>query len=137
MISSTTAYQAAIVGDTRRIYLQAVIDIIDPDITYGTVSSSGMANVCKPEQIHDKEMEIVPYATLEANRWALNGQFKLFPLRGADHIGFLGDTLSGGEGVFSPAVWVEEHFSNVSILQACSIYFPTADWDGVAADFTV
>ena len=34
MISSTTAYQAAIVGDTRRIYLQAVIDIIDPDITY-------------------------------------------------------------------------------------------------------
>ena len=50
MISSTTAYQAAIVGDTRRIYLQAVIDIIDPDITYGTVSSSGMANVCKPEQ---------------------------------------------------------------------------------------
>lgn len=137
MISSTTAYQAAIVGDTRRIYLQAVIDIIDPDITYGTVSSSGMANVCKPEQIHDKEMEIVPYATLEANRWALNGQFKLFPLRGDDHIGFLGDTLSGGEGVFSPAVWVEEHFSNVSILQACSIYFPTADWDGVAADFTV
>lgn len=137
MISSTTAYQAAIVGDTRRIYLQAVIDIIDPDITYGTVSSSGMANVCKSEQIHDKEMELVPYATLEANRWALNGQFKLFPLRGADHIGFLGDTLSGGEGVFSPAVWVEEHFSNVSILQACSIYFPTADWDGVAADFTV
>mgnify|MGYP003289318774 FL=1 len=137
MISSTTEYQAAIVGDTRRIYLQAVIDIIDPDITYGTVSSSGMANVCKSEQIHDKEMELVPYATLEANRWALNGQFKLFPLRGADHIGFLGDTLSGGEGVFSPAVWVEEHFSNVSILQACSIYFPTADWDGVAADFTV
>ena len=137
MISSTTAYQAAIVGDTRRIYLQAVIDIIDPDITYGTVSSSGMANVCKPEQIHDKEMEIVPYATLEANRWALNGQFKLFPLHGADHIGFLGDTLSGADGVFSPAVWVEEHFSNVSILQACSIYFPSADWDGVPADFTV
>lgn len=137
MISSTTAYQAAIVGDTRRIYLQAVIDIIDPDITYGTVSSSGMANVCKSEQIHDKEMEIVPYATLEANRWALNGQFKLFPLHGADHIGFLGDTLSGADGVFSPAVWVEEHFSNVSILQACSIYFPSADWDGVPADFTV
>lgn len=137
MISSTTAYQAAIVGDTRRIYLQAVIDIIDPDITYGTVSSSGMANVCKPEQIHDKEMEIVPYATLEANRWALNGQFKLFPLHGADHIGFLGDPLSGADGVFPPAVWVEEHFSNVSILQACSIYFPSADWDGVPADFTV
>lgn len=137
MISSTTAYQAAIVGDTRRIYLQAVIDIIDPDITYGTVSSSGMANVCKSEQIHDKEMEIVPYATLEANRWALNGQFKLFPLHGDDHIGFLGDTLSGADGVFSPAVWVEEHFSNVSILQACSIYFPSADWDGVPADFTV
>ena len=100
MISSTTAYQAAIVGDTRRIYLQAVIDIIDPDITYGIVSSSGMANVCKPEQIHDKEMEIVPYATLEANRWALNGQFKLFPLHGADHIGFLGIPCPARMGCF-------------------------------------
>ena len=137
MLSSTEAYHEAIVGDTRRIYLQAVIDIIDPDIVYGTVDSSGVSSACRPEQIHDKEMELIPYATLEPNRWVLNGQFKLFPLQRADHIGFLGDTLSGGEGVFSPAVWVEEHFSNVSILQACSIYFPTADWDGVAADFTV
>jgi hypothetical protein len=137
VLSSTEAYHEAIVGDTRRIYLQAVIDIIDPDIVYGTVDSSGVSSACRPEQIHDKEMELIPYATLEPNRWVLNGQFKLFPLQRADHIGFLGDTLSGGEGVFSPAVWVEEHFSNVSILQACSIYFPTADWDGVAADFTV
>ena len=137
MLSSSAAYEAAITGDTRRMYLKAVIDIIDPDIVYGTVDSSGVANVCRPEQIHDKEMELLPYATLEPNRWALNGQFKLFPLQGADHIGFLGDVLSGAEGVFSPAVWVEEHFSNVSILQACSIYFPSADWDGVPADFTV
>ena len=137
MLSSSAAYEAAITGDTRRMYLKAVIDIIDPDIVYGTVDSSGVANVCRPEQIHDKEMELIPYATLEPNRWALNGQFKLFPLQGADHIGFLGDVLSGAEGVFSPAVWVEEQFSNVSILQACSIHFPMAEWDGVPADLTV
>ena len=97
MLSSSAAYEAAITGDTRRMYLKAVIDIIDPDIVYGTVDSSGVANVCRPEQIHDKEMELLPYATLEPNRWALNGQFKLFPLQGADHIGFLGDVLSGAQ----------------------------------------
>ena len=101
MLSSSAAYEAAITGDTRRMYPKAVIDIIDPDIVYGTVDSSGVSSVCRPEQIHDKGMEVIPYATLEGNRWALNGQFKLFPLQGADHIGFLGDTLSGADGVFS------------------------------------
>lgn len=30
MLSSSAAYEAAITGDTRRMYLKAVIDIIDP-----------------------------------------------------------------------------------------------------------
>lgn len=137
MLDASTAYQAAITGDVRRIFLKAVIDIIDPDIVYGTVSSSGVAFVCKPEQLHDKAQELVPYATLEPNRWALNGAFRLFPLQGEDQGGFLGDTLSGADGTFDPPVWVEEQFFNVSILQACSIYFPTAVWDGVPADFVV
>lgn len=137
MIQSSEAYQAAVTGDSRRVLLRAVIDIIDPDITYGTVDSSGAESVGAPAQIHDKGLEMVPYATLEPRRWVLDGTFKLFPLQGSDHIGFLGDVLSEPDGTFSPAVWVEEQFNNVSILQACSIYFPTAEYDGYPVDFTV
>lgn len=137
MIESTSAYQAAITGDTRRIFLRAIIDIIDPDLQWGTVDSSGALGYIVPEQIHDKVLDVATYATLETNRWVGNGQFKLFPLAEGDHLGFVGDVLCDGEGVFDPGVWVEEQFSNVSILQACSIYFPTAEWDGYPVDFTV
>ena len=137
MIESTSAYQAAITGDTRRIFLRALIDIIDPDLQWGTVDSSGALGYIVPEQLHDKVLDVATYATLETNRWVGNGQFKLFPLAEGDHLGFVGDALCDGEGVFDPGVWVEEQFSNVSILQACSIYFPTAAWDGYPVDFTV
>lgn len=137
MIQSSEAYNAAITGDARRILLRAAIDIIDPDLTWGTVDSSGAASVGDPAQVHDKGLEMVPYATLEPNRWMLDGTFQIFPLQGSDHIGFLGDVLSAEDGTFDPAVWVEEQFNNVSILQACSIYFPTAEYDGYPVDFTV
>ena len=137
MISSSEAYQAAVVGNTRRVFLRTAIDIIDPDLQWGTVDSSGVESVCNTVQLHDKNIDIVPYATLEPNRWVLDGSFKLFPLQGSDHIGFLGNVLSGEDGTFSPEVWVEEQFENVSILQACSVYFPTAAYDGVPSDFKI
>ena len=140
MISSTAAYKQAIVATARRMLIRAVVDISDPDLVFGTIDSSGVETVCIPAQIHDKDFELVPYATLEPNRWALNGVFRIFPDSNGqltDQAGFLGSQLSGDEGVFSPAVWVEEQFSNVSILQACSVYFPTAEWDGYPVDFTV
>ena len=137
MISSSEAYQAAVVGNTRRVFLRTAIDIIDPDLQWGTVDSSGVESVCDTVQIHDKNIDIVPYATLEPNRWVLDGSFKLFPLQGSDHIGFLGNVLSGEDGTFSPEVWVEEQFENVSILQACSVYFSTAAYDGVPSDFKI
>lgn len=140
MISSTAAYQAAIVGDSRRMLLRAVIDIIDPDITYGAITSTGEAPFSQPSQLHDKELEIGPdYATLERNRWLLDGTFQIFPdnYQGQGQQGFVGDALSGNDGSFSPAFWVQMSFSNVSILQACSVYFPEGDFDGVADTFTV
>lgn len=141
MISTSAAYRAAITGDTRKMLLRAVIDLIDPDIIYGTVASSGAAPVCDPGQIYDKQFDLAPpHATLERNRWILNGQFDLFPDSGqalTGQAGFIGDVLSDDDGIFPTAVWVEEQFSNVSILQACSVYFPTAEWDGYPVDFTV
>lgn len=141
MISSSAAYQAAITGDARRIFLRAVIDIIDPDITFGAVTDSGSAPFSQPQQLYNKEMEISPaYATLERNRWLLDGSFAVVPDRAADidgEIGYVSQELSGEDGTFSPAQYVELQFSGVTILQACSVYFPGDDWDGVPDTFTV
>ena len=141
MIKSSEAYRAAITGDTRRILLRAVIDLIDPDIVYGVGATSGQSIYSKPAQLHDKIFTDPPKrATLEHDRWALDGTWGIFPddpTALGDHIGYLGDVLSGEDGTFSTATWVELQFSGVSILQACSVYFPGNDYDGVPEEFTI
>ena len=141
MISSTAAYQEAIVADTRRIYLKVIVDISDPDLTFGNIAYSGIAStVCVKEQVRDKVFDLVPHGTLETDRWILDGTMQIFPDSPSqlkEQAGFIGDVLSGENGVFSPEVWVEIQFENVSILQACSVYFPTAEYDGVPDTFKV
>ena len=141
MLSITDGYKTAIVGDVRRMLIKAIIDISDPDMTYGTVNSSGAASFSKWEQLHDKELSMNSrYATLEPGRWLLDGSFRLIPddptaLTG--QIGFVGDNLSAEDGTFENAVYAELTFSNCSILQACSVYFSDDAIDGIAEDFTV
>ena len=140
MISSSEAYKKAVVADTRRILLRSVIDIIDPDIVYGSVGSQSEAPYSQPNQIHDKVFTLSPpYATLEKNRWLLSGNFQIIPdnMQPEGQIGDVSGDLSGSDGTFANAQYVQENFSNVSILQACSIYFPDADFDGLADSFTV
>ena len=73
MIEATSAFRSAIVGKTRRIYLKAVVDISDPDMTIGAVTSSGLAPWSNSAQLTDKDISAPPrYATLEKNRWLLN-----------------------------------------------------------------
>lgn len=140
MIQSSAAYQAAITGDTRRILFQAIVSIIDPDITFGVVTSSGESPFSQPAQLHDKTwIQDPPYATLERNRWLLTGDVQIYPddYQGSGHQGFAGNVLSGDDGTFEMPPWVQLNFSNVSILQACSVFFPEADYNGVADSFTV
>lgn len=141
MIKSSEAYRAAITADTRRILLRALVDIIDPDIIYGAGATSGQSVYSKIAQLHDKVFDAPRrYATLERDRWALDGTFDLFPDDPAEtvgDIGYLGDVLSGEGGVFAAAPWVELQFSGVSVLQACSVYFSTDPLDGYPVDFKV
>ena len=140
MIECSGGYREAIVGDSRRIYLRAVIDIIDPDIRYGAVGSQSEAAFSLSAQLYDKLFALTPYATLERNRWVLDGSFQTIPddNGGVDgQMGYVSGDLSGEDGAFAVPQFVELSFSNVSILQACSVYFPTADYDGVPAEFTV
>lgn len=141
MIESTAAYKTAITGSGRKILLQALIDIIAPDIVYGTAQSGGESRYSKSQQLHDKDFSNpIKYATLERNRWILDDSWDIYPDSLADmsgEIAFQGSTLSGDDGTFSTAQWVEMRFSGVSILQACSVWFPENDYDGIPMDFTV
>lgn len=141
MLDITDGYKHAIVGDVRRMLIKAIIDISDPDMVFGYINSSGSASFSKGEQLHDKTMELDSrYATLEPNRWVLDGSFRLIPddpVQLTGEVGHVGDLLSGEDGSFASPVWAELSFSNVSILQACSVYFSQDAVDGVAEDFTV
>lgn len=141
MIKSGQAYHAAITGDARRVLLRAVIDIISPDIVFGAGETSGQIPWSKPEQLHDKVFDNpTKYATLERDRWALDGTWDLLPddpTQTVGQMGYIGSVLSGADGTFSTPPWVELQFSGVSVLQACSVYFPGNDYDGLPEDFTV
>lgn len=140
MISSTEEYKAAITADARRILLKAIIDISDPDMVYGAITSSGEAPFSRSDQLTDNEFSINQnYVTLEKNRWLLNGKYKIVPESNIIpvQVGFVGDSLSGDGGEFDSPAWVEISFSNVGIIQAFSVYFPDNAIDGYARDFTV
>lgn len=138
MINSSQAYQTSIVGKSRRIYIRAVIDIEDPDMAFLPPVASSTAPWSKEEQLHDKNMDApTRYATLERNRWLLDGSFGLIPDDNqiSGNVGFVMDELSGGDGTFSTAQTIEQPFENVSILQAFSLFFSKDEVDGVPADF--
>lgn len=141
MLSATGEYRAAIVGDVRRMHIKALLEIVAPDIAYGTVSSSGVSPWSRPEQLYDRQMDLDSrYATLERNRWLLDGSFRLIPddpkeLMG--EIGFVGDVLSGADGAFPQSTYVELPLENVAVLQACAVYFSDQDFDGIPVDFKV
>lgn len=73
------------------------------------------------------------------NRWLLDGSFAIFPddYQIAGEIGTASEALSGADGMFSASVWTQLSFANVSVLQACSIFFSSDPLDGVPEDFTV
>ena len=140
MIECTDGYKSAIIGATRQMYIKAVVDLIDPDITYGSITRQGESVYSKVLQIITKTFDNPPkYATLENDRWKLDGSWKLYPPVGeiTDDIGYMSEELSGADGQFSNAQFVEITFNNVSVLQACSVYFPDNDYDGVPEEFTI
>lgn len=141
MLDRSAEYQAAIVAAERRIGIRASVSVIDPDLAWEETAASGAAPWSKPEQLHDKGFDQpADYATLEPGRWVLDGSQRLIPddpaaLTGA--VGVVGDVMCDEGGIFDPPVWAEERFSNVEVLQACSVYFSTAEVDGYPVDFKV
>ena len=142
MLERSAAYDAAIVGSPRQIFLRAVVDISDPDKVWLPATSSGEAPWSRGAELRDRSFDAPPrYATLDPGRWLLGGEFDLFPdgyrTAGDRPQGWASETLSGPDGTFSTPTWVQLSFSGMSILQAFSVFFSTDPLDGVPEDFTV
>lgn len=140
MLNMTDDFREAVVGVSRRMLARAVVEIVDPDIQYGESAGSGGAAWSHPEQLRDREIDSGPrYATLEPGRWILDGSVELFPDDYATEgqMGHVGNVVSDSDGSFPGTVYAEQPFSNVSILQACTVCFPTDPLDGVPSDFRV
>lgn len=140
MLNRSDAYAAAIVGDSREMLIQAVVDITDPDLVYGSVVSSTESPYSNADQLHDRVFsDPAKKATLETNRWLLDGTFGLYSEEPnpAERNGFISGEMSGDDGTFANPQYAELTFSGVSVLQACSVYFPKNGYDGLPEDFVV
>jgi len=135
MINVSNAFKNAIVADSRKIKLRAVMDIVDPDIEYGTATGSTQSAYSNPAQLYDGITELAPYATLEDNRWLLDGTFDIAHSGMTQEIAWESNALS--QAAQNMNVFVSLPISNVSVLQAVTLFWPTADYDGVAEDFTI
>ena len=139
MISSTKEYQAAITSDSRRMYVKAIVDISDPDMVITGVEASSIAPWSNEESLYDKETDPpVRYATLERNRWLLDGTFSIFPdSYDVSDAGYALNELSGDDGNFSNPQTTTLNLSETDILQAFSVFFSSNVEDGVPDTFTV
>lgn len=143
MLKVTDAYRTAITAERRRMRLQAVLDLVDPDIVYGEVTAPAATAYSRAAQIHDKDIHgPARLATLEHNRWCLDGSWGLAPDTAAEipedtELGYSSQGLSGEGGSFAAAQALQLDFTGVSRLQTASIHFSELPGDGVAEDFTV
>ena len=141
MIKHSADYAAAVVGDVRRTFLRAEMLFISPTLEYGTPEGGFAEGYAKPSQISDQKFTGGDkYSTLELNRTLLDGSMKIMPDDPADIIGQVGavsDTISGADGVFSPAWSLTLPILGVPTLQSCTIWFAGGEINGLPVDFTV
>lgn len=141
MINPSTAAASAIVANARRIMVKALVDLVDPDISFDTPPSSGQSAYSVMEQLHNKVLSgSTKYMTLEWNRCILDGTWDSLlddPGTVAGEIGYIGVELSGDDCLFAGGPWVQLSVTNLGILQAAAVSFSGVDGDGIGVDFTL
>jgi hypothetical protein len=139
LISVSPAAAAAITASSRRMAARAELKLIDADILYLEATYSGALASSNTQQLHDLETAPVKTATVELNRWTLDGECRLVgdaPVADAE-VGWAADVLSGEQGdAPEAAAWVQLNVSGLDVLQAAKVFFSPLPTDGVAVDFT-
>lgn len=124
MLQTSQAYKDAIIAPTRRIVPKAVIDFTDPDLEVTSVSGDMDASLSFPAQLYDRDETFSGqmYATLEQNRWLLDGSQVIMPddptLREGQQ-GVVGDSLGDEDGVDGSTVTIT--MTGVDTLQIVTV----------------
>lgn len=141
MIDVSQGFRAAVTADTRRTTIRVDTDVVDPDLTVTGITASSEAAVSRSAQLRTHS-DLIPYATLERNRWVLAGDRRIFRddgagERAADKIGFVSGLISGLDGTLSAPVTVTMELAYDGVLRAAAVYFSADPADGVPMDFAV
>lgn len=143
MIVHTEAYDKAVTASSRRMFARAVFDLVDPDAQIDGVTTNSESEISLTDQVVNRGVGSSDQriATLELDRWMLDGSFVIRPDDPADREGQVGwetDDISGSDGAFAlPCPYIEMALTNVSILQAVSLEFSDDPLDGYPVDFYV
>lgn len=124
MLQTSDEYKVAINAPTRRIVPKAVIDLTDPDLVVTTVSGDYDAGLSFPSQLYDRDETFSGqmYATLETNRWLLDGSQAIMPddpTTRAGEQGVIGEYLSDADGVDGGTLSIA--ISGVDTLQVVTV----------------
>lgn len=143
MIVHTESYDKAVTASSRRMFARAVFDLVDPDAEIEGVSTNSESEISLSDQVVNRGQGSSDQriATLELDRWLLDGSFVIRPDDPTDREGQVGwesDGLCGADGAFAlPYPYIEMALTNVSILQAVSLEFSDDPLDGYPVDFYV
>ena len=143
MIVHTESYDKAVTASSRRMFARAVFDLVDPDAEITGVITNSESEISLTDQVVNRGVGSSDQriATLELDRWVLDGSFVIPPENPADRVGQVGwesADLCGSDGVFAlPHPYIELAIANVSILQAITLEFSDDSLDGRPVDFTV
>lgn len=142
MIKHSEAYSKAVTANSRRQYIKAVFDLVDPDAVVSISSPAESPKSLTAQAIErgsDESDE--KYVTLEMDRWALDGTWKIMPDEPGDqvgHIGWSSETLSNEDGRFVyPFPSLVLSIKNAEILQAVTLQFSEKEYNGFPTDFLV
>ena len=133
MLQTSNQYPGAITGDTRHMLIKATLNLIDPDLTYGTPTASPQDLYGNLDQLYDTNAELTRMASLEHNRWTLDGTVAV--RNDEPEIGCETVSLFDADGVGSLTCTLA--IGGVTTLQVVGFNFPTHPADGIPEDFTV
>ena len=139
MIETSPLYKELIVADSRKMRIKAVMDIVSPELQYGAVTGSTQTAYSIPAQLHDGITELQPYATLELNRWKLDGTFPIAYSGMTQEIAWESEELADEDRYFdtlNPCTF-SLAISGISVLQGVTVSWPTADYDGIPKLFAL
>lgn len=140
MINVSDLFTAANGAPVRRTHIRIPIRIASPGFSFGTVTATAQAAISKLSEVTDDDLTVRDnYATLEGNRWTLDGSMDILPddYTWSGGTGFVSADLSDGDGYFSTPPTITAQINGMTVMQAVTIKFPDATYDGYAEEFTV